>query len=198
MSSQIKWTDSAATSEETPVLISAPVTEPILLEHAASLYGVEKMVMLQGEAMVETRDVPLDSPDTIDESLSFTLNQCYQETPIREYDLAATHLQTQLAPYPASVSYHQVATPQPMSIPASDIRQPRWNPDYHKVISPHVERANRAVEEFRIYFGAGDSANELEQLQKICYLCGIALADLPQTEEGCTAVREEPDCSDFD
>jgi hypothetical protein len=55
--------------------------------------------------------------------------------------------------------------------------------------SLQIRRANEAVEKFGIYFWNADSENNLTQLQKIYWMCGIGdRPDLPQTEGDCIEV----------
>ena len=99
--------------------------------------------------------------------------------------------------HPAPQSFHSPTyephVTLPCDIAVSEANRPAWNPAYHKAISPSIERANRVVEEFKVYFGDGRYPDHLMQLRKICFLCGLCEAhDLPQSIEGCIAVSSFP------
>ena len=90
--------------------------------------------------------------------------------------------------YPPTYQLHVAL---PCDVVVSEANRPSWNPAYHRTISPSIERANRVVEEFKLYFGDGRSPELLlKNLQKICVLCGLSKADdMPTTSDECVTVR---------
>ena len=101
----------------------------------------------------------------------------------------------QPAYYPATglFQYPAYQLQLPSDIAVVEANRPVWNPAYHKVISPSVERANQVVEEFKLYFGDGRVPELLLlNLQKICVLCGLSDTNsLPESSEGCITVRSD-------
>lgn len=105
--------------------------------------------------------------------------------------------------YPPALHYfyQPVYQPQlslPCDIAVAEANRPSWTPEYHKQISPSIERANRVLEEFKVYFRDGRTPDHLMQLRKICFLCRLCEArDLPNSVEGCIAVSSTPFISLF-
>lgn len=117
----------------------------------------------------------------------------YQPSALQFRDFQYQHLYNHRLGYPAYApfQYHSYQTQLSCDVAISEANRPVWNPDYHKAISPSIERANQVVEEFKIYFGDGKSQELLlPRLQKMCILCGLCKAsDLPNTSEECITVR---------
>jgi hypothetical protein len=203
-----------AWKETTPFITDAPFAPDAHVATAAhvpfaeseELAAVEPAAALVVTDEIDTIETEVTGDDILkfqqDEELPLvqpyvTDNFPYHMPPPQMQDLDNQILIAQPPYYPAPQSFHALKYEPHVTLPCdlaiSQANRPAWNPAYHKAISPSIERANRVVEEFKVYFGDGRYPDRLMQLRKICFLCGLCEAhNLPQSIEGCIAVSSFP------
>lgn len=195
VTSLIAWEKATPLATDAPPAQLAGSDEIAIIESPIPLVGTGMNDISQTQVTNEVLDYQRGHDLTIGMDPSDALYVYHYRTPPSQLqDMSEQTSIDQPIYHPAPVSFHprtyQPGVTLPCDIAVAGVNRPAWNPAYHKAMSPSIERANRVVEEFKIYFGDGRAPDILIQLQKICLLCGLCTAhDLPETRNGCFAVR---------